>query len=67
MPKSAPGADHVQIPAPEIDAREREVLGADHQRQAKVAQHRRYHRHEEEEHHDDAVDGEQAVVGIRRH
>ncbi len=53
-----------QVPARQVDARKREVLGTDHQRQAEVAQHGRHHRHEEEKHHDDAVQREQPVVGV---
>jgi hypothetical protein len=32
-------ADHVDIPAQQVDPRESQVLGADHQREQEVAQH----------------------------
>ena len=51
-----PGAaEHEQVPARQVDARESEVLGPDHERQAEIAEHGRYHRHEKKEDHDHAV------------
>ena len=61
------GGHHEKIPARQVDARESQVLGADHQRDAEVAEHRRHDRHEKEEHHDDAVNGEEPVIGVRFH
>ena len=48
-------AEHEEVPAQQVEPREGQVLGADHHRQAEIAQHGRDHRHQEEEHHDDAV------------
>ena len=59
-------ADHVQVPAQQVDPRKGQVLGPDHQRQTEIPQHGRRHRHQEKENHDYAVHREQAVVGISR-
>ena len=48
-------ADPVDVEAEQVDARERQVLGADHRRDQEVAEHRRNRRDQEEEHHDHAV------------
>jgi hypothetical protein len=48
----------------QVEPREGQVLGADHHRQQEVAEHRRDRRDQEEEDHDDAVHGEQLVVGV---
>ena len=60
-------ADDVDVPAEQVDPREREVLGADHDRQQEVAERRRDRRDQEEEHHDDAVHREHPVVDVRGH
>ena len=57
-------ADHVEVPAQEVDAREREVLRPDHDRQQEVAEHRRDRRDQEEEDHQDAVHREEPVVDV---
>ncbi len=59
-------ADPVDIQAEQVDARERQVLGADHRRDQEVAEHRGNRRDQEEEHHDHAVHREELVVGVRR-
>ena len=59
--------DNVQVPAQQIDAREGQVFGAHHQGNQEVSEHRRDRRDQEEEHHDQAVHGEQLVVGIGLH
>ena len=59
-------ADDVQVPAQQVDPGKCQVFGADHQRNEEVAEHRRHRRNQEEEHHDDAVHGEQLVVGVGR-
>ena len=57
-------ARHVNVPAQQVDAREGQVLRADHQRDQKIPQHRGNRRNQEKENHDDAVHGEQFVVGL---
>ena len=59
-------AGHVEVPARQVDAREREVLGADHQRHQEIAEDGRDRRDQEEEHHHHAVRGEDLVVGLGR-
>ena len=59
------GADEVEVEACDIEARERDVLGPDHDGNEKVAECPRNGRNHEEEHHDDAVHGEQSIVGER--
>ena len=59
--------DDVQIPAQQIDAREGQVLGADHQRDQEIAQHGGDGWDQEEEHHHLAVHGEELVVGVGLH
>ncbi len=59
--------ERVDVPAREVQAREGEVLRADHERQQEVAEHRRDRRDQEEEDHHDAVHGEHAVVGLGAH
>ncbi len=58
---------HVEIPAQQVDLGQRQVLGADHHRDQKIADRRRHRRHQEEEHHDDAVHGEHLVIGVGGH
>ena len=60
------GPDHVDIPTDEVEARERHILGPDHQGQHEVAQRRRHERNEHEEHHDHAMRGERLVVEVAR-
>ena len=57
---------HEQVPAHQVDLREREVARADHQRDDEVADRHRCGRHQEEPHHDHAVHGEQPVVRLGR-
>ena len=57
-------ADDVEIPAQQVDAREGEILGADHHGHEEVAEHGGNRRDEEEEDHDHAVHGEKLVVGV---
>jgi hypothetical protein len=57
----------VNVPAQEVDSREREVLCADHDRDQEVAERRRNRRDQEEEHHDHAVHREHAVVDVGAH
>ena len=59
-------ADHVDVPAQQINAREGQVLGADHQRNHEVADYSGHRRDQEEKHHDDPVHREQLVIGIGR-
>ena len=58
---------HVDVPAQQVEAREGEVLGADHHGDEEIAQGGGDGRDQEEEHHDDAVHGEELVVGLRLH
>ncbi len=60
-------ADDVNVPAHQVDARESQVARADHQRHEEIAQGGRDGRHQEEKDHDDAVHGEELVVGFRRY
>ena len=60
-------ADDVQVPAQQVDAREREILRADHHRDKEVAQHRGDGRDQEKEDHHHAVHGEELVVGVGLH
>ena len=60
-------ADDVEIPAQQVDAREGEILGADHHRHEEVAEHGGNRRDQEEENHHHAVHGEQLVVGVGLH
>ena len=57
-------ADHVDVPAREVQPREGQVARADHEGDEEVSQHGGDGRDEEEEHHDDAVHREQLVVGL---
>ena len=66
MQHQGPAADE-QIPTQQIDARKREILGADHQRHQEVSQHGRNRRNQEKEHHHLAVHGEKLVVSIGLH
>ena len=59
-------AEDVDVPADQVDARERQVLRADHDRDEEVAQHRGNRRDQEEEDHHHAVHGEHLVVGLAR-
>jgi hypothetical protein len=59
-------ADNVQVPAQQVDLGEGEVARAQHDGDEEVSQRRRNGRHEEQEDHDDAVHGEELVVGIGR-
>ncbi len=56
-----------QVPAHEVDLREGHVFRANHERYKKVAEDGWRYRHQKEKHHDDAVYGEQFVVGVRGH
>ena len=57
-------AGHEQIPAHQVQLRKRQVPRAQHQRDHEVADGDRHGGHQEEPHHDDAVHGEQPVVGL---
>ena len=61
------GADHVDVPAQQIDPWKREIPRADHHRHQEVAEDRGNGRNEKEEDHDHAVQGEHLVVGVRLH
>ncbi len=63
-PEDEDAAEGEDVPARQVDLGKRQVLGADHDRDEEVAQHRRNARDEEEEHHQHAVHGEDAVVGV---
>ncbi len=57
-------ARHPDIKAGEVQPREGDVLGPEHDRQDKVADDRRYAGDDEHEHHHRAVNGEEVVVKI---
>ena len=58
-------ADHVNVPTQEVNARQREVFGPNHQRQDKVAENGRNRGNQEEKDHDDAVLCKHPVIGGR--
>ena len=60
-------ADDVQIPAQQVDLRKRQVFSAYHDRDQEISDGCRDRGHQEQEDHDDAVHGEQLVIGVRRH
>src|SRR5208337_652344 len=64
--KKYAGGD-VEVPAQQVDAREGEIFGADHDRHQEVAQHGWHDRDQKEEHHDHAMHGEHLVIGIGLH
>ena len=57
-------AGNVAVPAQQIDLGECQIACADHQRYKKVSQHGGDGWNEKKEDHDDAVHGEQLVVGV---
>ena len=57
-------AEDVDVPAREVQLREREILRADHDRHEEIAERRRNRRNQKEEHHHHAVHGEELVVGL---
>src|SRR5262249_34992538 len=57
----------IEIPAQQVDSRERQIFGPDHQRNEEISQNRRHNRDQEEEHHDHAVRGENLVVRVGVH
>ncbi len=65
--ESEQGPDGVDVPAQQVDAGEGQVAGPDHHGHQEVPQHGGDRRNQEEEDHDDAVHGEQLVVGLRLH
>ena len=58
---------HENVPAREVQLGEREIAGADHHRQQKVAQHGRDRRDQKEEYHDHAMQRKELVVGLGNH
>src|SRR6266550_1734528 len=57
-------ADDVEVPAEQIDSREGQIPGPDHEGDKKVSQDSGDGRNQKEEHHDLAMHGEQLVVGV---
>ena len=57
-------AEPVDVQTEQIDARKRQILGANHRRDQEVAERRRNRRDQEQEHHDHAVQREELVVGV---
>src|SRR6266849_5467588 len=57
-------ADDEKVPAEQVDAREGQILGPDHEGDEEVAEHGGHGRDKEEEDHDLAVHGEQFVVSV---
>src|SRR6267154_1163650 len=57
-------AEDVDVPAREVQFRERKVLRADHDRDEKVAEHGRNDGNQEKEHHHHAVHREELVVRL---
>src|SRR5271169_1118878 len=60
-------ADDVEVPTQQVDAREGQVLSADHHGHKEISQNSRNRRDQEEEDHHHAVHGEEFVVGIGLH
>ena len=60
-------AGPVEVERQQVQPREGDVLGAQHERQHEVAEHARDRRDHEHEDHDHAVQREHAVVGVRAH
>jgi len=58
---------HVEVPAQQIDARERKVFGAYHQGHQEIPQYGGNRRNQEKEHHYLAVHSEKLVVSIGLH
>ena len=58
-------ADYIEIPTEQIDLGEGEVARADHHGDQEIAQRCGNRRHQKQEDHDDAVHGEELVVGVR--
>jgi len=65
-PQRKQSTDDVDVPADQIDLRERQILRPDHQRNQEIPHHRRNRGNQEEENHRHAVHREHAVVLIRR-
>ena len=66
-PHHESGAQVVDVPARQVELWKGEVLGADHDRNQEVAQHRRNRRNQEEKDHDHAMSGKESVVDVRLH
>ncbi len=64
-PERKQPAEDVDVPAQQIDSREREVFGPDHHGDEKVPEHGGDGRNQEEEDHQDAVLREDLVIGVR--
>jgi len=62
--QTAQGKD---IPTQQVEAREGEIPCPDHHGHQEIAQHGGNRRDQKKEDHDDAVHGEQLVVGLRLH
>ena len=62
--QSERAADHVDVPAQQVELGKARSLRADHQRDQEVAEHRGDRRDQEEEDHHHAVHREQLVVGL---
>ncbi len=68
IPESASsGARPVEVERQQVQLREGDVLGPQHERQHEVAEHAGDGRDHEEEDHDHAVQREHPVVGVRAH
>ena len=61
------GAEHVEPPGEEVQAREGHVAGADLDRHDQIAESAGEAGDDEEEDHDHAMDGEEGVVGLGSH
>ena len=60
-------ARHVDVPAQQVQPRKGQIARADHHGHQEISEDRGNRRNQEEENHDDAVHGEQLVVGFRLH
>ncbi len=60
-------AHHVDVPAQKVQARESQIASADHHRDKEISENGRNRRDQEKKDHDDAVHGEQPVIGFRLH
>ena len=66
-PDHEQAADVEDIPTGQVDLRESQILGADHDGDQKIPQHGRNSGDQEQKDHEHAVHGEETVVGIRLH
>src|SRR5208337_2977595 len=55
---------YIEIPRQEVEARKKDVLGADLNGNQKIPEDNRHYRNYKKKNHDDAVQGESGIVGL---